>query len=136
MLYAGGVTPVEQKRTIQLIEDALSAVRAAAADGVVAGGGAALAQVAPALDPLIAAAEGDVALGVRLVRDVLARPLWRIVANAGGDPEAVVAEVSRVNGGFGYNAAVGSFQNMHEAGIIDPVRVTCAASPTRPRWRS
>lgn len=127
VLYAGGVTPVEQKRTIQLIEDSLHAVRAASEEGVVAGGGSALAQIAPVLDEVLAAVEGDVAEGVRLVKSVLTRPLWRIVANAGGDPEAVVAEVSRVNGGYGYNAALGKFQNMYEAGIIDPVRVTYTA---------
>ena len=76
---------------------------------------------------MLAAVEGDVAEGVRLVKSILTRPLWRIVANAGGDPEAVVAEVSRVNGGYGYNAALGKFQNMYEAGIIDPVRVTYTA---------
>ncbi|MBP2236379.1 chaperonin GroEL [Sinorhizobium kostiense] len=127
VLYAGGVTPVEQKRTIQLIEDSLHAVRAAVEDGVVAGGGTALAQVAPVLDAVFAKASGDVAEGVRLVKSVLSRPLWRIVENAGGDPEAVVARVSGVNGGFGYNAALGEYQNMYEAGIIDPVRVTCTA---------
>ncbi|WP_395447861.1 molecular chaperone GroEL [Aminobacter sp. UC22_36] len=127
VLYAGGVTPVEQKRTIQLIEDSLHAVRAASEEGVVAGGGSALAQIAPVLDEVLAAVEGDVAEGVRLVKSILTRPLWRIVANAGGDPEAVVAEVSRVNGGYGYNAALGKFQNMYEAGIIDPVRVTYTA---------
>ncbi|WP_085032705.1 molecular chaperone GroEL [Ensifer aridi] len=127
VLYAGGVTPVEQKRTIQLIEDSLHAVRAAVEDGVVAGGGTALAQIAPVLDAVLAKASGDVAEGVRLVKSVLPRPLWRIVENAGGDPEAVVARVSGVNGGFGYNAALGEYQNMYEAGIIDPVRVTCTA---------
>ncbi|WP_292393789.1 TCP-1/cpn60 chaperonin family protein, partial [Mesorhizobium sp.] len=124
ILYAGGVTPVEQKRTIQLIEDSLNAVRAACEEGVVAGGGSALAQIAPLLDKVAAGADGDVAEGVRLVRSVLSRPLWRIAANAGADPEMVVAEVTRVNGGYGYNAAAGSYQNMFEAGIIDPVRVT------------
>lgn len=127
VLYAGGVTPVEQKRTIQLIEDSLSAVRAAVEEGVVAGGGTALAQIGPVVDKVIAASAGDVAEGARLVRAVLTRPLWRIVQNSGGDAEHVVAEVSRVNGGFGYDAAAGDFGNMYEAGIIDPVRVTCAA---------
>lgn len=127
VLYAGGVTPVEQKRTIQLIEDSLSAVRAAVEEGVVAGGGVALAQIGSVVDGVIADAKGDVAEGARLVRSVLTRPLWRIVHNSGGDPEAVVEKVSKVNGGFGYNAAVGDFGNMYEAGIIDPVRVTCAA---------
>lgn len=127
VLYAGGVTPVEQKRTIQLIEDSLAAVRAAVEEGVVAGGGSALAQSAPALDPVIAAAKGDVVEGVRLVQSVLARPLWRIVANAGGEPDQVVARVAGANGGHGYNAALGEYQNMFEAGVIDPVRVTCTA---------
>ena len=127
VLYAGGVTPVEQKRTIQLIEDSLSAVRAAVEEGVVAGGGTALAQIGPVVDQVIAGLKGDVAEGARLVRSVLTRPLWRIVQNSGGDADGVVREVSAVNGGFGYNAAVGDYQNMYEAGIIDPVRVTCAA---------
>ncbi|TIW69180.1 MAG: chaperonin GroEL, partial [Mesorhizobium sp.] len=73
ILYAGGVTPVEQKRTIQLIEDSLNAVRAASEEGVVAGGGSALAQIAPLLDKVAAEAEGDIAEGVRLVRSVLSR---------------------------------------------------------------
>jgi chaperonin GroEL len=127
VLYAGGVTPVEQKRTIQLIEDSLHAVRAAVEEGVVAGGGSALAQIAPALDELLNDTSGDVAEGVRLVRSVLTRPLWRIASNAGADPEAIVAEVTRVNSGHGYNAATGTYQNMIEAGIIDPVRVTYTA---------
>ena len=127
VLYAGGVTPVEQKRTIQLIEDSLAAVRAAVEEGVVAGGGVALAQIGPVVDKAIAESSGDVAEGARLVRSVLTRPLWRIVSNSGGDAEHVVAEVSRVNGGYGYDAAVGDFGNMYDAGIIDPVRVTCAA---------
>ena len=127
VLYAGGVTPVEQKRTIQLIEDSLAAVRAAVEEGVVAGGGVALAQIGPVVDQAIADSSGDVAEGARLVRSVLTRPLWRIVTNSGGDAESVVAQVSRVNGGFGYDAAIGDFGNMYEAGIIDPVRVTCAA---------
>lgn len=127
VLYAGGVTPVEQKRTIQLIEDSLAAVRAAVEEGVVAGGGVALAQIGPVVDKAVAESAGDVAEGARLVRSVLTRPLWRIVQNSGGDADAVVSEVSKVNGGYGYNAAVGDFGNMYEAGIIDPVRVTCAA---------
>ncbi|MFD2055335.1 molecular chaperone GroEL [Mesorhizobium calcicola] len=127
ILYAGGVTPVEQKRTIQLIEDSLNAVRAASEEGVVAGGGSALAQIAPLLDKVAAGVDGDVAEGVRLVRSVLSRPLWRIAANAGADPEAVVVEVTRINGGYGYNASTGAYQNMFEAGIIDPVRVTYTA---------
>ena len=127
VLYAGGVTPVEQKRTIQLIEDSLHAVRAAAEEGIVAGGGSALAHSAPGLDALLKTVSGDVAEGVLLVKSVLSRPLWRIATNAGGDPDVVIEEVTRVNSGHGYNAATGTYQNMIDAGIIDPVRVTYTA---------
>ena len=84
---------MEQKRTAQLLEDALHAVRAAAEDGVVAGGGTALAQIASTLDPIIANSKGDVAEGVRLVKAALMKPLWRIAANAGGDADAIVVKV-------------------------------------------
>lgn len=127
VIHVGGFTPVEQKRTIQLIEDALNAVRAAAEEGIVAGGGVALAQIAPVLDDVVASTSGDVAEGARLVRSVLSLPLARIAANAGSDPDAVVAEISKTNGGHGFNAATGRFENLYQAGIVDPVRVTCSA---------
>ncbi|MCE6970592.1 MULTISPECIES: molecular chaperone GroEL [Rhodobacterales] len=126
IIHAGGVTPVEQKRTIQLVEDALNAVRAAAEDGVVPGGGTALAQVAPVLDTLTGLS-GDVAEGVRLVRSVLTRPLARIALNRGSDPNAVVKAVTEAESGTGFDAASGQYREMIAAGIIDPVRVTCAA---------
>ena len=90
-IYAGGFTPVEQKRTIQLIEDALCAVRAAAEDGVVAGGGTALAQIAPCLDTL--SVSGDMARGVALVRSILTQPVRRIARNAGADADTVADKV-------------------------------------------
>jgi len=127
VLYAGGVTPVEQKRTAQLIEDALHAVRAAAEEGVAPGGGTTLCQLSPSLDRLIAQESGDVAEGVRIVQAALSRPLWRIATNAGRDADAIVAEVRKAASGRGYNAATGAFGDMFEAGIIDPVRVTSAA---------
>ncbi|WP_374547657.1 molecular chaperone GroEL [Rhodoblastus sp.] len=127
VLYAGGRTPVEQKRTVQLLEDSLNAVRAAAEEGVVAGGGTALAQVGHVLDPVLAGAAGDVAEGVRLVKSILTCPLKQIALNAGADCEKVVAEATGQNAGYGYNAARGVFQDMFEAGVIDPVRVTTTA---------
>lgn len=127
IIYAGGVTPVEQKRTIQLIDDALSAVRAASEEGVVSGGGSALIHCATALDEIASAADGDVARGIQIVREVLSQPLSRIALNAGRDPQDIVAEVRRTNSGHGYNAATGEFVNMYDAGIIDPVRVTYSA---------
>lgn len=125
IIYAGGFTPVEQKRTIQLIEDALCAVRAAAEDGVVAGGGTSLAQIAGCLDEI--KAEGDVAKGVELVRSILAQPLRRIARNAGADVDAVCEQVIGGAAGHGFNAANGTFGDMYEARIIDPARVPASA---------
>lgn len=125
IIYAGGFTPVEQKRTIQLIDDALSAVRAAAEDGVVPGGGTALAQIGSCLDSLDAL--GDVAKGIQLVRSILTQPLRRIARNAGADEDAVVKAVSEGAAGHGFNAATTTFGDMYEAGIIDPARVPASA---------
>jgi len=127
LISAGGFTPVEQKRKIQLIEDSLCAVQAAAADGVVAGGGTALAQMGRTLDGVISTSEGDVRIGIELVRSVLTRPVERIALNAGGDSEAIVRNVSEAGNGYGYDASTGEYGDMFEAGVIDPVRVTTSA---------
>ncbi len=127
VIYAGGVTPVEQKRTIQLIEDALSAVRAAQEEGVVLGGGVALTRVSEALEPVLAAHDGDVRAGVALVQSVLSRPLSRIALNAGRDPNEIVRTVAGQGPTEGFNAATGQFGDLLTAGVIDPLRVTCAA---------
>ena len=126
-ILAGGVTPVEQKRTIQLIEDSLNAVRAAAEEGVLVGGGVALARVAPALANLAKTVQGDIRKGVELVQAVLTLPLARIAFNAGAEPNDVVGRVCAMTGDQGYNAATGVFEDLMAAGVIDPVRVTCAA---------
>ncbi len=125
VIYAGGFTPVEQKRTIQLVEDALCAIRAAAEDGVVAGGGTALAQIAPCLEGLNVS--GDMARGVALVRSILNQPVRRIARNAGADADAVCERVVNAEKDHGYNAATGEFGDMFAAGIIDPARVPASA---------
>ncbi|SFJ96227.1 molecular chaperone GroEL [Celeribacter neptunius] len=125
IIYAGGFTPVEQKRTIQLVEDALCALRAAVEDGVVAGGGTALAQIAPCLDGLNVS--GDMARGVALVRSILTQPVRRIARNAGADADTVSDKVVNAPKDHGYNAATGEFGDMFEAGIIDPARVPASA---------
>ena len=83
VIYAGGVTPVEQKRIIQLIDDALIAARAAAEEGVVPGGGTALAQCAPVVAKRLGNINGDLGEGIRLVRETLTRPAALIARNAG-----------------------------------------------------
>lgn len=127
VISVGGFTPVEQKRKIQLIEDSLCAVQAAAEEGVVAGGGTALAQIGHTLDSLISANTGDIRTGIELVRSVLTRPVERISFNAGADSDAVVKTVIDAPDGHGYDASLGEFRDMFETGIIDPVRVTTSA---------
>ncbi|MBS7537558.1 molecular chaperone GroEL [Ancylobacter lacus] len=127
VIYAGGVTPVEQKRTIQLIDDALSATRAAAEEGIVAGGGTALLQCAPVVAARLGNLNGDVGEGIRLVRETLARPAAFIARNAGYDPETIVAKLMAASEGVGFDAATGEMADMIAAGIVDPVRVTYTA---------
>jgi len=124
LIQAGGATPVEQKRTAQLLEDSLAAARAALAEGVVAGGGTALARIAPLLDRLAEeAAEGERA-GVRLVQRALLQPLACIAANAGLNGADVVARVAELPDGSGLDARTGRFGDLFAAGIVDPDRVT------------
>ena len=127
VIMAGGVTPAAQKRTVQLIDDALNAVRVAAEQGVVPGGGVALAQIAPELDDLIKEHDGDIGKGIKLIQGVLTRPLERIAINCGVDPEKVIAKVKKSKEGVGFNGVTGDYVDMVKAGIIDPLLVTTSA---------
>ncbi|MCW8305547.1 molecular chaperone GroEL [Acidiphilium sp. PA] len=125
-IMAGGATPVAQKRHAQLIEDSLAAARAAIAEGVVAGGGTALAQIAPSLNTNAKLLNGARA-GALLLRDALTAPLAAIAANSGFDAEAMVAQVTAALPGTGLDARSGRMVAMEAAGIIDPVRVSISA---------
>jgi len=127
VIYAGGVTPVEQKRIIQLIDDALNAARAAAEEGVVPGGGTALAQCAPVVAKRLGNINGDLGEGIRLVRETLTRPAALIARNAGYDAETIVGRLMAAADGVGFDACTGEMVDMVAAGIVDPVRVTYTA---------
>ena len=127
VIHVGGATPAEQKRTAQLIDDALNAVRAAMEEGIVTGGGVAFTRTALALDAPIEAAGGDVRAGMELVQSVLSRPLARIAINAGRDPNEVVRRVAELGPTEGFDAVSGRFGDLRQAGIIDPLRVVAAA---------
>ena len=127
VLMVGGATPVEQKRTMQLIDDAVSATRAAAEEGVVPGGGTALAQCAPVLERSLGNIDGDLGRGISLVKDVLTRPAAFIARNAGHEPGRIIADLVAARRGTGFDAATGTFTDMVEAAIVDPVRVTYSA---------
>jgi chaperonin GroEL len=127
MILAGGATPVEQKRRLHLIEDAINAARAAIAEGVVPGGGMALLRVSSELEGIVSRTQGSVQQGARLLQRALMKPLFHIATNCGLNGEAIVAEAVRSRPGMGLDARTGAFVNLIEAGIIDPVKVSYSA---------
>ena len=128
VLDVGAATEVELVELKMRIEDAISATRAAIAEGVVPGGGTALLRLRSAVDHAANALEDpDEATGARLVHRALAAPAAQIAKNAGHDPAVVVAQIERDFGAFGFNAATGDFEDLTKAGIIDPTMVTRAA---------
>jgi len=127
VILAGGATPVEQKRRVQLIEDAINATRAAVEEGIVPGGGTALLQVAPELERMMQALSGSAREGAALLQGALAQPLACIAKNCGLDAAAIVDRVRQSPPGVGFDARTGTFIDLVEAGVIDPVRVTATA---------
>jgi chaperonin GroEL len=127
ILLAGGATPVEQKRRLHLIEDAINAARAAIAEGVVPGGGLSLLRVAGTLDDLVNRSTGHVQQGVKLLQRALHQPAHHIAANCGLDPKLVMRKVLDAKPGVGLDARSGNFVDLVAAGIIDPVRVSYSA---------
>ncbi|WP_414120668.1 chaperonin GroEL [Corynebacterium nuruki] len=127
VIRAGGATETEVNERKLRIEDAINAARAAVQEGVIAGGGSALVQIAGELDELAAASEGDEAVGVKALARALRRPTYWIADNAGLDGAVVVARTAELPNGEGYNAATGEYGDLLDAGIIDPVKVTHSA---------
>jgi chaperonin GroEL len=125
VIKVGAPTNAELAELQHRVEDALSATRAAMAEGIVAGGGAALAHAASVLDELNV--ERDRAIGVEIVRRALTEPMYLIAANAGYSGQEVVAEVSRMSVDDGFDALEGRYGNMIDMGIIDPLRVCRSA---------
>jgi chaperonin GroEL len=122
VIRVGGATPVETKERLRRTEGSLAAARAAMAEGIVAGGGTALLRAERALAGV--ASDGDRGAGVDVVRSVLADPLYWIVSNAGYDGQAVVDQVRAMPDTHGLNALTGTFGDLIEDGVVDPVRVT------------
>ncbi len=127
IIRVGGATPVEQKRRAQLIEDSVHAVRAATQEGVVAGGGTAMLQIAPSLSTVIDGLSGSARDGALLVQRALEQPLACIAGNCGLNAADVVAHVATAPPGHGFDARSGGYVDMLEAGIIDPVKVSVTA---------
>jgi chaperonin GroEL len=125
VVRVGAPTNAELKELQHRVEDALSATRAAMAEGIVAGGGAALLHAEASLDDL--QVKDDYAIGVDIVRRALAEPAFLIAANAGYSGQEVLAQIGRLGTDEGFDALQGRYGNMIEMGIIDPLRVTRSA---------
>jgi chaperonin GroEL len=125
VIRVGAPTSAELKELQHRVEDALSATRAAMAEGIVAGGGAALLHAEESLDDL--QVKDDYATGVDIVRQALTEPAFLIAANAGYSGQEVLAQIGRLGPDDGFDALQGRYGNMIEMGIIDPLRVTRSA---------
>jgi chaperonin GroEL len=126
VIKVGAATEVEMKEKKARVEDALHATRAAAEEGIVAGGGVTLVRAISVLDDLKLDSH-DEQVGVNVVRRALEAPLRSISENAGAEGGIIVEKVKDGEGAFGYNAATGEYVDMLEAGIIDPAKVTRSA---------
>ena len=126
VLYIGAASEVEMKEKKDRVDDALSATRAAIAEGIVPGGGVAYIRCIPALDGLKGANE-DETTGIEIVKRAIEEPLRQITANAGVEGAVVVQKVKDGEGDFGYNASTDTYENFFAAGVIDPAKVTRVA---------
>ncbi len=126
VIRVGAATEVELKEKKHRLEDAVSATRAAIEEGIVAGGGATLVQVASVLDGGLGRS-GDELAGVRIVQQALVEPLTWIARNAGLEGAVIVSKVAGLPDGHGLNAATGKYGDLVADGVVDPVKVTRSA---------
>ena len=126
VIKVGAATEVELKEKKHRIEDAVSATRAAIEEGIVAGGGSALIHAAKVLDGDLGLT-GDERVGVAIVRKSVVEPLRWIAENGGEAGYVITSKVADLEPGHGYNARTGAYENLIEAGVIDPVKVTRSA---------
>ena len=125
-LNVGAASEVEMKEKKDRVDDALSATRAAIEEGIVAGGGVAYIRAQAALEGLKGENE-DEQTGIEIIRRAIEEPLRQIVANAGKEGAVVVDKVRQGTADFGYNARKDVYENLKEAGVVDPAKVTRVA---------
>ena len=123
MIKVGAATEVELKEKKHRIEDAVSATRASVEEGIVAGGGVSLLRAQDAVDAVNGGTD-DERTGRGIVRRALEEPIRQIASNGGYEAGVVVDRVRNGEGTFGFNAATGVYEDLLEAGILDPAKVT------------
>ena len=128
VIKVGAATEIEMKEKKLRIEDALAATKAAVEEGIVSGGGVSLVNAIPAVEALIAGAEGDEKTGVEIVAKSLEEPLRQIAKNAGVEGSVIIENIkSSGKKGYGYDAYKAEYVDMISAGIVDPTKVTRSA---------
>jgi chaperonin GroEL len=128
VVKVGAATETEMKDRKLRLEDAINATKAAVEEGIVPGGGATLASLAPQLEDWSNSnLSGEELLGAQIVTRALASPLQRIAENAGKNGAVIVERVKEQDFKVGYDAAEDRFVDMFEAGIVDPAKVTRSA---------
>jgi chaperonin GroEL len=123
VIYVGAASEVEMKEKKDRVDDALHATRAAVEEGIVPGGGVAYVRAVDSLDKVVTEND-DEATGVEIIKRAIEEPLRQIVENAGKEGAVVVQKIKEGKGDFGYNARTDEYQNLYEAGVIDPAKVT------------
>jgi chaperonin GroEL len=126
VLKIGAATEVEMKEKKARVEDALHATRAAVEEGIVPGGGVAFLRCLKSLENM-KIKEQDQLIGINIVKRAIEEPIRQIVQNAGKEGAVIVEDVKKKSGAYGYNAASEQFEDLMEAGIIDPTKVTRTA---------
>jgi len=127
VIKVGAATETEMKEKKARVEDAMHATKAAVEEGIVPGGGVALLRSIPALDAVRSKAKGDAKIGVDIVRRALEEPLRQIATNAGFEGAVVVDKVRDMKASEGFNAGAEKYENLVEAGVIDPTKVVRTA---------
>jgi chaperonin GroEL len=126
VIKVGAATETEMKEKKARVEDAMHATRAAVEEGIVPGGGVALARCVPALDKM--KLEGDEQIGVNIVKRALQEPLRQIAENAGEEGAVVLGKISDSKDiNYGYNALTGEYEDLVKAGVLDPTKVVRTA---------
>jgi len=123
IIRVGAPTEAELKSRKEALDDAISATRAAIAEGIVPGGGVALLRTIPALEAEEARSDGDERTGLRILKHALEVPARTIAENSAADGGVVIGEIRRHTGSLGYDAARGVYCDLLEAGIVDPTKV-------------
>jgi len=125
VIKVGAATEIEMKEKKARVEDALAATRAAVEEGIVPGGGVTLLHAISAIEKL--KLDGEERIGAEIVAKALEEPAKMIAHNAGQEGSVIVERLKKEKPEIGYNAATGEFQNMMEAGIVDPTKVARSA---------